>query len=143
VICGEGPEREMLEAFQKREGLEEQIVLAGYVPRVEEYLAKSKLFVLTSRAEGLPMCLLEARACGVPCVSFDVPTGPSDMIEEGVNGHLIVPFDCKDMAEKIETLLANPERLAAMGEKAGEDLDAFWLPEIIRQWKQLINTLLE
>lgn len=143
VICGEGPERELLEAFQKREGMEERLVLAGYVPRVEEYLAKSKLFVLTSRAEGLPMCLLEARACGVPCISFDVPTGPSDMIEEGVNGHLIVPFDCKDMAEKIEMLLANPERLATMGEKAGENLDAFWLPEIIRQWKQLINTLLE
>lgn len=143
VICGEGPEWDKLEEFRKREGLEEQFVLAGYVPKVEEYLAKSKLFVLTSRAEGLPMCLLEARACNVPCISFDVPTGPSDMIEEGVNGHLIQPFDCKDMAEKIEALIEDPVRLAKMAEKAGENLDAFWLPEIISQWKQLIETLLE
>jgi glycosyltransferase involved in cell wall biosynthesis len=143
ILCGDGPMREELEAFCQKENLKEQLVLAGYVPKVEEYLAKSKIFVLTSKAEGLPMCLLEARACGVPCVSFDVPTGPADLIEEGVNGYLIQPFDVKAMAEKCSLLMENPSLQAAMGESALEHLDQFYLQSIISQWKNFIGELIK
>lgn len=143
MLCGEGPEREMIESFCEKEGLKEQVVLLGYVPRVEDYLIRSKIFVLTSRAEGLPMCLLEARSCGVPCVSFDVPTGPADMIENGVNGYLIPAFDCDDMAEKLEGLMGDKERLGAMQKEAPKHMDAFLLPVVTRQWKELIESLLE
>lgn len=143
ILCGEGPERAMIEDFCKKEGLEGRLCLLGYVPKVEEYLAKSKIFVLTSRAEGLPMCLLEARASGVPCVSFDVPTGPSDLIEDGVNGYLIAPFDCGAMAGKLCELMGNEALLRTMREQAPRNMDAFWLPEIIRQWKELLGQLLE
>ena len=141
LLLGEGPERETLEEFCKREGLEGQLLLMGYVPKVETYLARAKLFVLTSKAEGLPMCLLEARAHGVPCVSFDVPTGPADMIEDGVNGYLIKPFDCEDMAGKLCTLMKDEGKLIAMRKQAPKNMDAFWLPEILRQWKELIRQL--
>ena len=143
MLCGEGPEREMIEAFCEKEGLKDQVVLLGYVPKVEEWLAKAKIFVLTSRAEGLPMCLLEARACGVPCLSFDVPTGPADLIDDGVNGYLIPPFDCEGMAKKLCELMGEPKKLEIMRQNAPKNMEAFWLPEIIKKWKGLIDQLLE
>ncbi|MBQ2101806.1 MAG: glycosyltransferase family 4 protein [Lachnospiraceae bacterium] len=142
VLCGDGPERESLERFREEEHLTEQFVLMGYVPKVEDILRKSKVFVLTSRAEGLPMCLLEARACNVPCVSFDVPTGPADIIDEGKNGFLIKPFDCEDMATKLFMLMADEELQYQMARSAGEDLEKFSLASITAQWKESIGELL-
>ena len=143
MICGEGPERETLEAFREQEGLQEQLVLLGYVPLVEEYLAKGKIFVLTSKAEGLPMCLLEARAMGVPCVSFDVPTGPADLIDEGRNGYLIPAFDCAMMARRLGELMEDEGLLSDMARHAGEGLEPFELSEVSGQWKKLCKDLLE
>ena len=143
MLCGEGPEREMIEDYCKREGLTDQVVLLGYVPRVEDYLLRSKIFVLTSRAEGLPMCLLEARSCGVPCVSFDVPTGPSDMISEGENGYLIPPFDCEAMSERLDEMINDPALLMRLQGQAPKHMDEFLLPVIIGKWKELIMTILE
>jgi len=142
-LCGEGPERTMLEEFCKGSGLQEQLILCGMVPRVEDYLCRAKLFVLTSRSEGLPMCLLEARSMGVPCVSFDIPTGPADMIEDGVNGYLIDAFDVEKMAGKIKSLISDPARLAEMGKKASEQLEPFGMERVIGQWKKLLGGLLE
>ena len=143
VICGEGPERKNIERFCKEKGLGEQLILMGYVPKVETFLLKSRIFVLTSKAEGLPMCLLEARSCGVPCVSFDVPTGPADMIEDGVNGYLIPPFACDDMAQKLTGLMEQWDLLDTMSHKATQGMEEFRLPCIIGQWKKLIHQLLE
>lgn len=142
MICGDGPEREMLEEFIRNEKLEKQLVLTGLVPSVDEYLAASRLFVLTSRAEGLPMCLLEARTYGLPCISFDIPTGPADIIEEGECGYLIEPFDCERMAERINELLEAPDLLQKMGKRAGEDLEKFYMPRIIQDWDEVIQSLL-
>lgn len=142
-LCGEGPERERIEEFCEREGLKERLILCGLVPKVEEYLAKAKLFVLTSRSEGLPMCLLEARNMGVPCISFDIPTGPSDIIEDGVNGYLIPAFDCEVMAEKINRLLENRTQLEEMGKKAAENLEPFRMDRVIGQWRDMLGCLLE
>jgi glycosyltransferase involved in cell wall biosynthesis len=143
VLCGEGPERKNIESFCKAEGLEGRILLMGYVPKVETFLLKSKIFVLTSKAEGLPMCLLEARSCGVPCVSFDVPTGPADLIDDGVNGYLIEPFDVKAMAKKLESLMKDEELLSNMAKKAPKGMEEFQLSGIVLQWKNLIDQLLE
>ena len=143
ILCGEGPERNALEAFREKEGLQEQLELVGYVPKVEDYLAQAKIFVLTSRAEGFPMCLLEAGACGLPAVSFDVPTGPSDIIHDGVNGWLIEPFDCGSMAEKLLLLMEDEELLTEMAGKAPEGIRPFLLPKVMEQWNALLGQLLE
>lgn len=142
-LCGEGQERERIERVRAEKGLEKQLILCGLVPRVEEYLAKSRLFVLTSRTEGLPMCLLEARSMGVPCVSFDIPTGPADIIANGVNGYLIPAFAYEDMANKVKELLADPEKLEKMGKAAGENLEPFFMERVIGEWNDVINRLLE
>ena len=89
------------------------------------------------------MCLLEAGACGLPAVSFDVPTGPSDIIHDGVNGWLIEPFDCESMAEKLLLLMEDDELLTEMAEKAPEGIRPFLLPNVMEQWNALLGQLLE
>lgn len=142
IICGEGPEREMLEQFIRENGLESQLLLKGFVSRVEDYLARSKIFVLTSRAEGLPMCLLEARSCGLPCISFDIPTGPSDIIADGVNGYLIPPFDCEKMAGRLRELMEDRELLENMSVRAKEGLEPFRIPQVMQRWNEMIGRCL-
>lgn len=97
--------KEKLETITKENDLEKQLFLKGRVENVEWYLNRAKLFVLTSRYEGLPLCLIEAMQMNVPCVSFDVKTGPSDIIENNVNGILISSFEIEKMIKEINALL--------------------------------------
>ncbi|MBP5222728.1 MAG: glycosyltransferase family 4 protein [Lachnospiraceae bacterium] len=140
-LCGEGPERQMLERFIEENDLQGKLILTGLVTNVEEYLVRSKIFVLTSRSEGLPMSILEARTCGVPCVSFDIRTGPADLIRDGENGYLIAPFDCDKMAERILEMMEDPGKLARMSAAAGEHLERFYMPQVIEEWRNLIDGL--
>lgn len=141
LILGEGPQREEIEAYCQANHIEGQLVLEGLVEHVEKYLVRASVFVLTSREEGLPMCLLEARTYGVPAVSFDICTGPREIISEGVNGYLIEPFDTKAMAEKLELLMDNEPLRQQMGDEAKKNLKAFMLPDIVRQWSELIEEI--
>ena len=84
------------------------------------------------------MCLLEARTYGVPAVSFDIRTGPRDIIVNGVNGFLVEPFDTKAMAGKLELLMDDEPLRQRMGDEAKKNLRAFILPSIVRQWSELI-----
>ena len=116
-------------------------MLEGLVEHVEKYLVRASVFVLTSREEGLPMCLLEARTYGVPAVSFDIRTGPRDIITDGVNGYLVEPFDTAQMAEKLELLMEDEALRQKMGDAAKKNLRAFMLPDIVRQWSELIEEI--
>jgi glycosyltransferase involved in cell wall biosynthesis len=64
--------------------------LVGYSTRLMDEMAKSSLFVLSSRSDGYGMVLVEAMAAGVPVVSFDCPNGPRDIVDQERNG-LLVP----------------------------------------------------
>ena len=75
------------------------------------------VFVLTSRWEGLPLVLLEARLSGLPIVATSVD-GATDVIQEGLNGYLLPTGDVEGMAERIIELLENPDRARKMGRAA-------------------------
>ena len=64
------------------------------------------MYVLTSEMEGLPMFLPEAKSYGLPIVSFDIETGSSDIVRDGVNGYLVKSGDTDTVAEKIYVLIA-------------------------------------
>lgn len=103
---------------------------AGFVRDVEDYLLRSYLFVLPSRAEGLSNALLEAMSAGLPCVATDI-SGNKDVIRPGING-LLVPADNSDaMAEAILFLLNNPAEAAQMGRNAREMIEKEYTISII------------
>ena len=89
------------------------------------------------------MCLLEAGACGVPAVSFDIQTGPADIIQDGVTGYLIPPFEWETMAEKLLELMKDDARLAQMAKQAPEGVKPFLLTNIMEKWMNLMERLLE
>lgn len=142
-VLGEGSDRKLLEEAIQRFNLEGRLNAPGLVLNMEEYLEQAKLFVLTSRVEGLPMCLLEAKTYALPCVSFDIPTGPNEIIEEGVNGYLVEPFDCNDMAEKINKLIESEVLLQEFAKNAKRNVEKFQMSSIMEKWNRVLDKLCE
>lgn len=112
VILGEGPERGHLEALASRLGLEDLVLLPGYVAHAERYLSLLTAYVLTSVQEGMPMTILEAMFAGTPIVATRVGAVP-EMLEDGASGALVDQSDPDSLAHAIEGLLGAPEATAA------------------------------
>jgi glycosyltransferase involved in cell wall biosynthesis len=92
VILGEGEEHGALLSLAKELGVAEDVLLPGVVDNPIAWFAKSDLFVLASRSEGLSLVLIEALVAGVPIVSTDCPSGPREVLENGRFG-VLVPVD--------------------------------------------------
>lgn len=117
------------------------MILTGRTDDVNYYLSRAQICVMTSRAEGLPMCLLEAKDFSLPSVSFDIPTGPNEIIEDGVNGYLIAPFDCEDMAEKLARLMEDESLRAEFAAHAQDNMEKFRLESILRDWNRVLDQM--
>lgn len=142
ILLGDGPEREGLEQFIAEHHLENRLILKGNVENVDEYLRQASIFVMASQYEGLGLSMLEAREMKVPCVCFDVKMGPRELIHHGIDGYLVPPFDCNEMADKIELLINFPELRSQLAEKAYLRMDEFREDRITEQWKDVLQLLL-
>ena len=140
-ICGEGPERNHLEELIRENNLQENLILKGTVQNMEEQYQKAAMFVMTSQMEGLPMVLLEAKSWGLPLVSFDIMTGPSDIIQDGVNGYLIEEGNIDEMAERIVELIKEDSKRKAFSKESQRDMDKFEMKKITSQWNELVKNL--
>lgn len=143
IILGEGEDREKLEDKIKEYKLEDYVELMGRVKNVEEYYRKSKMFVLTSRFEGLVLVVLEAKSYELPIVSFDCDCGPSETIKNDVNGYIIKPFDTDEMANKIYSLIQDEKKCKEFSDNANLDMDKFVPNEISKQWDKLIEGVMQ
>lgn len=101
IIAGEGPERAQLISLGQRLGIGTRITLPGFVTDPAQLMTQADVFVLSSRAEGLPGVLIQAMACGARVVSTDCPTGPREILENGRWGRLVPVGDASAMAEAI------------------------------------------
>ena len=99
--------------------------------------------MLTSRFEGFSLVLLEAMRHGVPCVTFDCPYGPSDVVDNGKNGYVIENDNIELFAEKLSELMDHPETRKAFSEEAIVKAKIFDKEVIMRQWKSLFESLLK
>ena len=106
--------------------------------KIVDYYLQSSMYLMTSRNEGLPMVLIEAMECGLPCVSFDCETGPADIIQDGVNGKLVPTFDLERMAESV-LLLTDDVTRKMMGVNAAASVEKFSLEKISKQWQEFLN----
>jgi len=102
----------------------------------------SSVFVLSSRYEGFGMVLIEAMACGVPCVSFDCPYGPSDILTNGSDGFLVPTGDTTALAQSLLQLLGDSALRQQMGHQAKENVTRYLPEPICAQWDALFQSLL-
>lgn len=140
-IYGNGEEKSRLEQLILDAGLSNVVYLNEPVINIEEKYMRSDFYVLSSRYEGWGLVLLEAMGCGIPCVSFDCPDGPSDIIQNGVNGLLVKNGDVGELAEKICWMIEHPEERLKMGEKGRVRALEFSQSKIMIEWKKLFEEL--
>lgn len=116
VIVGEGRHRSELESRSDRLGLTGRIRFAGELPAGEAVRTQFDLadvFVLPSRAEGLPRAMIEAMARGLPCIGSTVGGIPELLISED----MVPPSDARALADKIATVIRDAHRLAGMSSR--------------------------
>ena len=140
-IMGDGPDRAAFEKKIQEYGIEKNIVMHGTVSDASQYYGEYSIMALTSYREGLPLVLLEAKAKKLPCVSFDVVTGPSEIIRDGENGYLIPMYDKAMFADKLCELMRNDELRQSFSDKAMLDMEKFKKQTILSEWVALIERL--
>jgi len=122
-------------------GVLSQVHFKGNVKGTENIYPRHGMYVMTSRYEGLPLVLLEAKQYGLPIVSFNCPTGPSELILDGKNGYLVENYNVEQMSQLINKLIENKELRINFSKNSMLDTDKFSKEKIIQQWVELIEEM--
>jgi glycosyltransferase involved in cell wall biosynthesis len=126
IICGEGPERQRLEALRRELGLQECVQMPGHDPNAYAAMARASLLVLSSRREGSPSVLVEALACGCPVVATDCPSGPAEILHADDGGRL--------------GLLATVGDPASLASAMQQSLARSWDAQALREGVRMFNS---
>lgn len=140
-IYGDGPEREHLENLIKKYDLEHIVNLMGNSNKIYTVYNKYSMLVLTSNYEGFPMVLIEGAAMGLPLISFDIETGPNEIISNGKNGYLLNPGDLNGMGEKIFLLSNDLSLRQKMSTESINIASNFTIQQIANKWRSLFDEI--
>ncbi|MCS7179200.1 MAG: glycosyltransferase [Anaerolineae bacterium] len=132
-VVGEGPMREVWAAQAARRGLADRVRFLGEVDEADlpAIYHRAHLFVLpaNARAEAFGTVLLEAMASGLPCITTEVGTGTSWVVQDGVTGRVVPPQDPRALAAAIRHLLDAPDLRARMGQAGRARVEAEFTQE--------------
>jgi glycosyltransferase involved in cell wall biosynthesis len=124
-------------------GRSQHLIFTGPLHDVHRHFRLADVFVLPSRREGLPVALMEAMSCGLPCVASHLPGATDTLIQDGVSGLLVPPGDVAAFASAVASMLKDPARASAMGAAARQVvLDRFASPKIADRWLKSYKTVL-
>jgi len=138
LILGEGELEKDLKSLVKKLDLENDVLFLGWQKNPFKFLAKAKVFVLSSLWEGLPNTLIEALACGVPVISTDCPSGPAEIIENSKSGLLVPVKDEKALSQAIIKILEYPITANYFSKQGEERANDFSIENIIKQYERII-----
>ena len=143
LIVGDGEEREKIENFIKENGISDSVHLLGFQKNPLKYMAKADIFVLSSVIEGFPNVLVEAMACGVPVISTDCQSGPSEIIENGKNGLLVPVGDENLLAQAIVKLLKNLELRSEFSKEGKKRAQYFSIEKSVKEFEDIFKKMSE
>lgn len=141
VIVGDGPERTHIEDFIREQHVS-RITLTGYQADVTPYLRKASVYLMTSIFEGWGLTLVEAMAMGCVPLAFNSYASARDIIDDGINGYLIKPFNIKAYAQKLLSLVQNPCLRQTMSQSTKRKSQEFSIEKIGPRWRQLIEDVI-
>ena len=121
--------------------LQDKLFIKGLEKNQALIYGDKAIYVMTSRYEGLPLVLLEAQQYNLPIVSFRCPTGPNEIVEDGVNGYLVECYDMDKLSEKLLELMEDEVLRQSFSEHAKDNMDKFDKDKILKQWIELIETI--
>ncbi|WP_022880860.1 glycosyltransferase [Gryllotalpicola ginsengisoli] len=139
TVIGDGPQRDKLEDLVARLGAREFVSFAGHVPDARRRLAEASMLLLTSRSEGFGLVLLEAMAEGCIPIAYDIPYGPADIIDDGVNGYLVPEADIAALAKTIDRLAQTDARaLEQLRARARATVARYSDEAVTEQWSVVL-----
>lgn len=121
--------------------LQNHVIFCGRCNDMETAYQEASMYVMTSLQEGLPMVLLEAKSNKLPMISFDIETGPDEIIQDGVNGYLIPAYELKTMSEKICELIENDNLRKNFSDDSKDRMELFSEEQILEKWKLLLDII--
>ena len=141
-IFGDGEKKKEIIHLISKHSLGHSVKINEPTTNIEQQYLENSICILSSRFEGFGMVLLEAMACGVPCVAFNCPYGPSDIIHHGIDGYLVEHLNCQDLAIRINNLIENEDLRQKMGKAAKHNIQRYSKDTIMKKWTDLFNHLI-
>jgi glycosyltransferase involved in cell wall biosynthesis len=143
LIVGEGPLQEELLALRAQLGLINHVEFRAPQPELKSVWREAYALFLTSRYEGFPNVLAEAMAHGVPAVAFDCPSGPSEIINDGVDGFLVGMGDVNMAADRCIELIEQPAMRDRFAREAMEVSVRYSFDRMADLWTELLSQATE
>lgn len=137
VVIGTGSREAELKAMAAALGIGERVKFLGFVENPWAYMAKARLFVLSSRWEGFPNIVCEALACGVPALVTNCDYGPAEIVSHGDSGWVVPPEDAGALADGMDRLLGDRAFAASLAIRGMECVRQFDLQEMVRAYTAL------
>lgn len=141
-IFGSGEYEEQVRQQIHDYGLQDVVIMNRPTDRIMEEYLDSSIYVMSSVFEGFAMVLLEAMACGLPCVSFDCPYGPRNIIAEGEDGFLVEYLNSKALADGVCKLIEDPALRKQMGQNGRKNVLRYSRDCIMPQWEELFKSII-
>jgi glycosyltransferase involved in cell wall biosynthesis len=142
-IYGDGSQHGELERLIGELGMGGSVRLMGATSDIGAELARASVFALSSRFEGFGMVLVEAMSKGVPVVSFDCPRGPSEIVDDGVDGVLVPNGDVDALARALVELTGDEQRRRSLAAAGLEKSRRYEIGAIGARWDALLAELQE
>ena len=140
-IVGDGEEKEKLIQLAQSLDISDSVVFTGFLSNDEviEEIRKSKIYVMTSLQEALPMVLIESISKGTPIVAYDVRVGPRAIIQDGYNGFLVKENDIKTFVEKLDFLLKENDVYSIMSNNAITSANLYSEENLKGIWTKILS----
>ena len=139
-IYGDGDRSPYIQLSEQL-GIIDSVFLHPSTADIAEELSKSSIYVMTSRYEGFGLVLIEAMSCGLPCISFDCPYGPRNIIKDKHDGILVKSGDITKLNESIVYLMSDATLRESYGLNALYNVKQYHKDAIMKQWLDLLHNL--
>lgn len=140
-IVGDGPDKTVIQNLIKRKDLSSIIYLEGQQQDMLSWYHSAKVFVLCSQYEGYPMVLIEAMSQGLACISFDIISGPNEIINNRIDGVLVPKNNIDKLSQEMLALINNEKERERLSTKAMSSISRLHVSQVNKKWEQIFEII--